>query len=161
MNTILKIAAAAVALTLCFTAKAQDVQTEETAVAIEAAQGILAQAPADAPKPYKVYCEITSINRLFSNKKTVELDFGQSAKFWSSDRNLVDENGKTIDFNSALDVANYMARRGWELEEAYIELNINNGTTSSPTTHWVMSKMVTSDEQITEGLLTAGMLKKN
>ena len=159
MNTILKIAAAAVALTLCFTAKAQDVQTQEAA--IEEAQGILAQAPADAPKPYKVYCEITSINRIFSNKKTVELDFGQSAKFWSTDRNLVDENGRTIDFNSALDVANYMASRGWELEEASIELNINNGTTSNPTTHWVMSKMVTSDEQITEGLLTAGMLKKN
>lgn len=148
MKTIFKIAVAALALSLCFSAKAQEIQTQD-------AQGILAEAPA----PYKVYCEITSINRIFSNKKTVELDFGQSAKFWSSDRNLVDESGKTIDFNSALDVANYMARRGWELEEAYIELNISDGTSSNPTTHWVMSKMVTSDEQITEGLLTAGMLK--
>ena len=149
MKTIFKLAVAALALTLCFSAKAQEVQTQESA------QSILAEAPA----PYKVYCEITSVNRILSNKKTVELDFGQRAHFWSSDRNLVDENGKTIDFNSALDVANYMARRGWELEEAYIELNINNGTSSSPTTHWVMSKMVTNDDQITEGLMTAGMFK--
>ena len=66
-----------------------------------------------AVKPYKVYCEIVSTAKLFSNKPTVELDFGQFAGYWSADRQLVDEQGNAINFNSALDAANYMARRGW------------------------------------------------
>jgi hypothetical protein len=35
-------------------------------------------------KPYKVYCEIVATQKIFSNKSTVELDFGQFAGFWSS-----------------------------------------------------------------------------
>ena len=66
-------------------------------------------------EPYKVYCEITGQTHLLSSKVDVELDFGQAYSFWSSDRRLYDENGKKIVFNSMLDAANYMARRGWEL----------------------------------------------
>lgn len=78
-----------------------------------------------AVKPYKVYCEIISTAKFFSNKSTVELDFGQFAGFWSGDRQLVDEQG-------------------------------DSGT---PHYHWVLSKMVTDDSQITEGLRTKGMNK--
>ena len=78
-------------------------------------------------KPYKVYCEIVATQKFFSNKSTVELDFGQYAGFWTSDRQLVDEQGNTISFNSALDAANYMARRGWDLEEVFI-----TSTTATP-----------------------------
>lgn len=82
--------------------------------------GILAGASAyaqteeqPAQQTYKVYCEIISTSRsLFSNKTTVELDFGQYASWWSADRNLVDENGESIQFNSVLDAVNYMAARG-------------------------------------------------
>ena len=110
-------------------------------------------------KPYKVYCEIVATTKIFSNKATVELDFGQFSGFWSSDRQLVDEQGNTIDFNSALDAANYMARRGWDLEEVFIVQEMSNGSSSSPRYHWVLSKMVTDDSQITEGLRTRGMNK--
>ena len=59
-----------------------------------------------------------------------------------------------------LDATNYMARRGWELEEAFVTMSISKGDSNSPNYHWIMSKTVTSDEQITEGLLTVGMTKK-
>jgi len=110
-------------------------------------------------KSYKVYCEIVATPKFFSNKATVELDFGQFSGFWSSDRQLVDEQGNTISFNSALDAANYMARRGWDLEEVFIVQDITKGDSGTPRYHWVMSKIVTDDSQITEGLLTRGMIK--
>lgn len=110
-------------------------------------------------KPYKVYCEIVATPKLFSNKATVELDFGQYASFWSADRQLVDENGNIIIFNSALDAANYMARRGWDLEEVFIVQEMSNGDSGTTRYHWVLSKMVTDDSQITEGLRTKGMNK--
>ena len=112
-----------------------------------------------AVKPYKVYCEIVATPKLFSNKTTVEFDFGQFSGFWSLDRQLVDEQGNAIDFNSALDAANYMARRGWDLEEVFIVQNMSNGDSGTTRYHWVLSKMVTDDSQITEGLQTKGMNK--
>ena len=110
-------------------------------------------------KPYKVYCEIVATPKIFSNKATVELDFGQYSGFWSSDRQLVDEQGNTISFNSALDAANYMARRGWDLEEVFIVQEMSKGDSGTPRYHWIMSKLVTDASQITEGLLTRGMMK--
>ena len=110
-------------------------------------------------KPYKVYCEIVATQKIFSNKSTVELDFGQYSNFWSADRQLVDEQGKTISFNSALDAANYMARRGWDLEEVFIVQDMTKGDSGTPRYHWVLSKIVTDDSQITEGLRTKGMNK--
>ncbi len=82
--------------------------------------GAAAFAQEQDSKPYKVYCEIVATPKFFSNKATVELDFGQFSGFWTSDRQLVDEQGNTISFNSALDAANYMASRGWDLEEVFI-----------------------------------------
>ena len=110
-------------------------------------------------KPYKVYCEIIATPKFFSNKATVELDFGQYASFWSADRQLVDGDGNTISFNSALDAANYMARRGWDLEEVFIVQEMSSGDSGTTRYHWVLSKMVTDDSQITEGLRTRGMTK--
>ena len=111
-------------------------------------------------EPYKVYCEIIGQTHTFSTKVDVELDFGQAYSFWSSDRRLYDDNGKKIVFNSMLDAANYMARRGWELEIAFPVVSISSGDSGSPEYHWIMSKMVANDEQITEGLKTGDMLKK-
>ena len=110
-------------------------------------------------KPYKVYCEIVATPKFFSNKTTVELDFGQFSGFWSADRQLVDEQGNTISFNSALDAANYMARRGWDLEEVFVVQEMSKGDSGTTRYHWVLSKMVTDDSQITEGLRAKGMNK--
>ena len=106
-------------------------------------------------EPYKVYCEIIGQPHVLSTKVDVELDFGQAYSFWSKDRHLYDENNKKIVFNSIIDAANYMSRRGWVLEEAYPA--VNSGT---PEYRWIMSKLVTDDSQITDGLKTGDMLKK-
>ena len=111
-------------------------------------------------QPYKVYCELIARPRSFSTKVDVELDFGQANNFWSGDRRLFDEDGKAIVFNSMLDAANYMARRGWELETAFPTFEISSGSSISHATHWVMFKFVTDDSQITENLVTGDMLKK-
>ena len=125
---------------------------------VQAQEQSLPEAQQDV-KPYKVYCEIVATPKIFSNKATVELDFGQYSGFWSSDRQLVDEQGNTISFNSALDAANYMARRGWDLEEVFIVQEMSKGDSGTPRYHWIMSKLVTDASQITEGLLTRGMMK--
>ena len=111
-------------------------------------------------KPYKVYCEIVSYSRnIFSDKTSVELDFGQAASFWSTDRKLVDENGKTITFNSVLDAVNYMSKRGWVFEQMYIVQTMNKGDSGTPAYHWIMSKDVTDESQIMKGLRTQGDTK--
>lgn len=113
-----------------------------------------------AEKAHKVYCEIISSARgMFSNKTTVELDFGQYASWWSADRNLVDENGQSINFNSILDAVNYMAARGWVFEQMYVVQTFTKGDSETPAYHWIMSKEVTSQAQIMEGLLTRGDTK--
>lgn len=126
--------------------------------------GILAGASAyaqteeqPAQQTYKVYCEIISTSRsLFSNKTTVELDFGQNASWWSADRNLVDENGESIQFNSVLDAVNYMAARGWIFEQMYVVQTFTKGDSNTPAYHWIMSKDVSDPAQIMEGLQTRG-----
>ena len=53
----------------------------------------------DTAKPYEVYCEIVSTGGgFFTNKTTVEVDFGQFSSFFSNDRQLVDEQGNPIVF---------------------------------------------------------------
>ena len=117
-------------------------------------------AAAQEAKPYKVYCEIISTSRnLFSDKTKVELDFGQAASWWSTDRQLADENGKAITFNSVLDAVNYMSRRGWDFEQMYVVQSISGGDSGSPAYHWILSKVVTDDAQIMEGLNTEGSKK--
>ena len=109
---------------------------------------------------YKVYCEIVSFSRnLFSNKTTVEFDFGQAASFWSNDRQIVDENGRAITFNSVLDAVNYISNRGWVFEQMYIVQSISKGDSNSPAYHWIMSKEVTDASQIMEGIHTQGSMK--
>ena len=51
--------------------------------------------------------------------------------------------------SDAYDAMNYMGKRGWEFEQAYVVTASNQNTY-----HWLLSKKVTSDEQLKEGLIT-------
>ena len=53
----------------------------------------------------------------------------------------------------------FEARRGWTFEQMYIVQSFSKGDSDSPAYHWIMSKMVTSDAQIMEGLSTQGSSK--
>lgn len=117
-------------------------------------------AAAQEPEPHEVYCEIIATTAgIFTNKISVEVDFGQSATYFSNDRQLVDEEGHTIVFNSLLDAANYMAERGWVFRQAYTITHFSKGDSGSPTHHWIMAKTITDPAEITEGLRTARMMK--
>ena len=112
---------------------------------ISISMGVVAQ------KPYKVFCELLGTGKLFSNKVTVTVDFGQETSFWfgSSNQYLVDDNGKAIKFNSMVDAMNYMGKRGWVFEQAYVVT-----TNQQNVYHWLLSKEVTQDEPIGEGINT-------
>lgn len=110
-----------------------------------------------AQESYKVFCELLGTGKLFSNKVTVTVDFGQETSFWlgASNQYLVDDNGKAIKFNSMVDAMNYMGKRGWEFEQAYV-VTIGNQNVY----HWLLSKEVTQDEAINDGFNTRQAFKE-
>lgn len=110
-----------------------------------------------AQESYKVFCELLGTGKLFSNKVTVTVDFGQETSFWlgTSNQYLVDDNGKAIKFNSMVDAMNYMGKRGWEFEQAYV-VTIGNQNVY----HWLLSKEVTQDEAINDGFNTRQAFKE-
>lgn len=118
---------------------------------ISISMGVVAQ------KPYKVFCELLGTGKLFSNKVTVTVDFGQETSFWfgSSNQYLVDDNGKAIKFNSMVDAMNYMGKRGWVFEQAYV-VTIGNQNVY----HWLLSKEVTQDEAVNDGFNTRQAFKE-
>jgi len=64
------------------------------------------------------YCLIVGTSKLFSQKVTIDVDFGQERK-WMSRMRLVDEKGQPITLESMVDALNYMNGYGWEFVNAY------------------------------------------
>ncbi len=67
------------------------------------------------------YVRIVGTSKLLTTKLTIELDFGQRTKFFSSGKETIvkDEDGKAIDFNSMVDALNFMSKNGFEFVTAY------------------------------------------
>lgn len=67
------------------------------------------------------YVQIVGTSKLFSNKLSIEIDFGQENKFFSSDKDtrVKDEKGKNMIFNSMIDALNFMTKNGYEFVQAY------------------------------------------
>jgi hypothetical protein len=67
------------------------------------------------------YVQIVGTSRLLSNKLTIEIDFGQENKLFSSDKDtrVKDVNGKNMIFNSMIDALNFMTKNGYEFVQAY------------------------------------------
>ena len=67
------------------------------------------------------YVEIVGTSRLLSTKLTIEIDFGQENKLFSSDKDtrVKDANGKNMIFNSMIDALNFMTKNGYEFVQAY------------------------------------------
>ena len=115
---------------------------------------------ASAQTPHKVYCMFTSETRVLSYEIEVDMDYGQELSGWgSTDRRLFQENGKSLKFNSVMDAVNFLAKLGWNLEQSSQLLTPINNSSENPSYRWIMSKMVTDDAQITEGLTTGAMIK--
>jgi hypothetical protein len=85
------------------------------------------------------YCELVGTGKLFSNKVTVEIDFGQSRKFFSDNRYKDPSTGKPVVFNSMIDALNFMGKNYWEFVQAYI-ITEGSGSTSQNVYHFLLKK---------------------
>lgn len=67
------------------------------------------------------YVQIVGTSRFLSNKLTIEIDFGQENKLFSSDKDtrVKDAAGKNMIFNSMIDALNFMTKNGFEFVQAY------------------------------------------
>lgn len=66
------------------------------------------------------YIQIVGTTQLLSNKVTIELDFGQENKFFSTKSHQIkDEFGKSVKFNSMIDALNFLSKNGYDFIQAY------------------------------------------
>ena len=67
------------------------------------------------------YVQIVGTSKLLSTKLTIEIDFGQKTKFFSSGKETIvkDCDGKAVDFNAMIDELNFMSKNGYEFVNAY------------------------------------------
>jgi hypothetical protein len=66
------------------------------------------------------YCQLLAQNRAFSNKVTIDVNFGEERKFFGGGTRLKDElTGRVKKFNSTTDALNYMGQQGWTLVNAF------------------------------------------
>lgn len=85
------------------------------------------------------YCELVGTEKLFSNKVTVEIDFGQVRKFFADNRYKDPATGKPIAFNSMIDALNFMGKNNWEFVQAYI-ITQGSGNSLQNVYHFLLKK---------------------
>ncbi|UEG53305.1 hypothetical protein LLH06_20420 [Mucilaginibacter daejeonensis] len=93
---------------------------------------LMAQTDTTSSKATEAYCVMRVQGKVFSNRVTIDADFGQQQSVFV--RRLKDESGKVVSLNSVADALNYMAERGWQFVQAY---NVANDSAS---TYYVMRK---------------------
>src|SRR5687767_13079765 len=64
------------------------------------------------------YCEVVATGKLFSNKVTIDIDYGEERSIWK-DHRLRNDEGKLKKFNSVIDAINYLGKDGWKLVNAF------------------------------------------
>lgn len=82
------------------------------------------------------YCEVVATGKLFSNKVTIDIDYGEERSFWKDNR-LKDEDGKLKKFNSVIDAINYLGKVGWKLVNAF---PVTVGSSGPYVYHYVFKK---------------------
>ncbi len=60
------------------------------------------------------YIQFTIDSNLFSNKYNVLLDYGQEQEFFNKNKKISDFKGKEIEFNSEVDILNFMSKNNFE-----------------------------------------------
>ncbi len=70
------------------------------------------------PSKVEQYCQIIASPRLFSNRVTIDVDFGEEKSIWRDNR-LKTYDGRLKKFNTVIDALNYMGKDGWIFINAY------------------------------------------
>ena len=84
------------------------------------------------------YIQIVGTSQLLSNKVTIEIDFGQLNKVFSSnDTQVKDVSGKLLKFNSMIDALNFFSENGYKFVSAYA---LTIGTQN--VYHYLMEKII-------------------
>lgn len=107
-----------------------------------------------------VYCEMIG-SEIFSKKGfKISFDFGEQkyASRASDDNQIVNEEGKIINFPSMVAALNYMAYRGWKLHTAYVAARREEGRVE--TYRYILTKELDPNESATDGILLMGEYKK-
>ena len=110
--------------------------------------GAQAQSVTNPGEKYPVYCSVKGYNFWGAGKVKVILDFGAKTKNFET---IIGDDGKQIKFNTMMEVINYMAKRGWELDGTYV---VSEGLSKQNVINYVLKKYVVSDEEIRKGLIT-------
>ncbi len=107
-----------------------------------------------AGEPHQAYCEIVGTGNFTGTKVKIEIDFGQKVSWTGqkSQRTLVDEQGKKMEFNSMMDAVNYLAQYGWTLHSTYAITESKGMGGNGSVYHYILTKTVTSDEEVKEGI---------
>lgn len=66
------------------------------------------------------YIEIKAVNRVFSEKIWISLEYGQKVVNENADTYIKDDNNKELVFNSVIDCVNKMKSYGYELFQVYV-----------------------------------------
>ena len=72
------------------------------------------------------YCEVVATGKAFSNKVTIQVDYGEERGFLK-DIKVRDEEGAAVKFNTLVDALNYMGTQNWHLVNAFPILNPGSG----------------------------------
>lgn len=97
---------------------------------------------------YPVYCTIKGYNTWGIGKVKIMLDLGYKVTNYET---LIGDDNKQIKFNTMMEAVNYMAKRGWVLDQIFF---LSEGMSKQNVANYVLRKEVTSDDQIREGLIT-------
>jgi hypothetical protein len=98
------------------------------------------------------YCEMIGSGNFSGNKIRISFDFGKQAfKYQASNENqLLDEDGKLIQFLSMIDALNYMSNKGWKLHTVYTAAIKGNG--AQETYRYILEKEGTDFASVMEGI---------
>ena len=110
--------------------------------------GAQAQSVNQPGEKYPVYCSVKGYNFWGVGKVKVQLDLGYKT---SNFETLLDENGKQIKFNTMMEVINYMAKRGWELDQVCF---FTEGMSKTNVANYILKKYIKDDSEIRAGIST-------
>ena len=109
-----------------------------------------------AQEKYKVYCSIIgNESELRNGIVSISIDYGQDDL---KKNYLVDDPGNRLKFRTMISAMNYMSKLGWNLEETSHSTDKLLGGLISV---WILSKDVSSDNEITQGFQTMLMFENN
>lgn len=107
-----------------------------------------------------VYCEMIGSGSPSGRSIKISFDFGEQKYYYkaSNDNQIVDEEGKVIDFSSMIDALNYMADRGWKLHTAFSAAVKGQG--GAETYRYILFKEIDRNESIMDGIRLLGEYKQ-